>query len=53
MSGLGNPDAIEAKPAHADIRSARSIYNRAKYCSERVEKMNCWSEYVIRNTNAR
>ena len=52
-SGLWNPDAIEAELAHVDTKSARSIYNRAKYWSERVAMMNWWSEHVVRNTNAR
>ena len=52
-SGLWNPDAIEAELAHVDTKSARSIYNRAKYWSERVEMMNWWTEHVVRNTNAR
>ena len=39
--------------AHVDTKSARSIYNRAKYWSERVEMMTWWSEHVVRNTNAR
>ena len=52
-SGLWNPDAIEAELAHVDTRSARSIYNRAKYWSERVAMMNWWAEHVVRQTNAR
>tara|TARA_R110000803_G_scaffold87618_2_gene154450 strand:+ start:6126 stop:7316 length:1191 start_codon:yes stop_codon:yes gene_type:complete len=52
-SGLWNPDAIEAELAHVDTKSARSIYNRAKYWRERVEMMTWWSEHVVRNTNAR
>ena len=52
-SGLWNPDAIEAELAHVDMKSARSIYNRAKYWSERVEMMNWWAEHVVRQTNAR
>ena len=52
-SGLWNPDAIETELAHVDTKSARSIYNRAKYWSERVEMMTWWSEHVVRNTNAR
>jgi len=52
-SGHWNPDAIEAELAHVDTKSARSIYNRAKYWSERVEMMNWWAEHVVRQTNAR
>ncbi|MEP0316118.1 MAG: integrase arm-type DNA-binding domain-containing protein [Hyphomonas sp.] len=52
-SGLWNPDAIEAELAHVDTKSARSIYNRAKYWTERVAMMNWWAERVVRQTNAR
>ncbi|MBO6584188.1 MAG: tyrosine-type recombinase/integrase [Hyphomonas sp.] len=52
-SGLWNSDAIEAELAHVDTKSARSIYNRAKYWTERVAMMNWWAEHVVRQTNAR
>ncbi len=52
-SGLWNPDAIEAELAHVDTRSARSIYNRAKYWTDRVDMMTWWADHVVRQTNAR
>lgn len=52
-SGLWNPDAIEAELAHVDTKSARSIYNRAKYWTDRVEMMTWWADHVVRQTNAR
>lgn len=52
-SGIWNPDAIEAELAHIDTKSTRSIYNRSRYWSERVDMMNWWAEHIVRQTNAR
>ncbi|MEZ5954056.1 MAG: integrase arm-type DNA-binding domain-containing protein [Hyphomonas sp.] len=50
-SGLWNPDAIEAELAHVDTKGVRSIYNRARYWTERVEMMSWWAGWVMRQTN--
>ena len=50
-SGLWNPDAIEAELAHVDTKGVRSIYNRARYWTERVEMMSWWAGWVVRQTN--
>lgn len=50
-SGRWNPDAIEAELAHIDTKSVRSIYNRARYWSERVDMMSWWAEKVLRYSN--
>ncbi|MEQ8301334.1 MAG: tyrosine-type recombinase/integrase [Hyphomonas sp.] len=50
-SGLWNPDAIETELAHVDTKSARGIYNRARYWDERVRMMQWWSDHVLRQTN--
>ncbi|WP_339798113.1 integrase arm-type DNA-binding domain-containing protein [uncultured Hyphomonas sp.] len=52
-SGRWNPDAIEAELAHVDTKGVRSIYNRARYWSERVEMMQWWAGQVLKHTNAR
>tara|TARA_R110001599_G_scaffold176532_2_gene368709 strand:+ start:6388 stop:7578 length:1191 start_codon:yes stop_codon:yes gene_type:complete len=52
-SGFWNPDAIETELAHVDTKSARAIYNRARYWDERTLMMSWWAEHIISYTNNR
>jgi hypothetical protein len=45
-SGLWNPDAIEAQPAHVEGNAVRRAYARAEFWDERVKMMQWWADQL-------
>jgi hypothetical protein len=45
-SGKWHPDAIERALAHGDKDKVRAAYHRGEHWKERVERAQCWSDYL-------